>query len=498
MPVIGQPLRGCEHSADTRMAKGKSMETDVLTNRGDIRRPFIVARAKAGAIRRLVTSIVLISVSMLLATGIVLAVPADEWAPPVRTGVWDAVVLQHAVSTPALPSDSDQCVGSASEWVNTDDQTSVVLRTYRCDSQATARRVAGFSVEDAPSPRSVSPTVFGDAKDYAYSQQFDEIARSVRFWAQGQWVRSMEVYCDPLAIAVCEDLNVVLSRDLAAADGQQIGTRDSGALIGALVNVFFAIPATGWFVFVGVPGLVRWTSLPRFNMPQPPPRGWRSLDATVRSLKRRSIARGSLIGLRRALFICLGVVIVMLSSPIKPDFTTLSLWTSATVLSVALVVLYWLASKLSHAALSVGTEWRSSLRRGDRGYGRFILGHLLRLANLSVVLFMSAFFVVVFLLYYIGGTHSNRGQRLIATLNNRNDAGQRGFVDDFVANALSATHMSAELALLLPVLAVFLLAVDRLGLRFLARSIQDVTERGLTPHVLYLRSFGRRPGSAAS
>jgi len=55
---------------------------------------FIVARAKAGAIRRLVTSIVLISVSMLLATGIVLAVPADEWAPPVRTGVWDAVVLQ--------------------------------------------------------------------------------------------------------------------------------------------------------------------------------------------------------------------------------------------------------------------------------------------------------------------------------------------------------------------------------------------------------------------
>ena len=453
--------------------------------------PPLIASVHAGVRRLLSVCCICIAVAVLLAPGTAAAASDDEWEPATQTDVWEAVVLKQVVSTPALPHDSENCMGSASQWTRAHDQTAVVLRAYRCDSQAIAKRVAGFSVSDAPTPRSVSPSIFGENRDYAYSQTFVGTGiKAVRFWAQGSQVLSLEVYCERLSLAACDELNTSLSRDLATVSGEDVENRDSGGLISSLINVFFGIPVAGWLIFVGLPGFIRWTLLPRFPVPDPPPPGWNPLTAQVKRLKRRSFAFGAVRGLRRALFIALGVVLAMLASPIRPDFSVVSLWVSLAVFVLVVATLYWVAYRLYDPALSVGTEWRSAIRRGDRGYARYLLGHVMRLMSFCAVLFFLTFFVTVFILYYFGGTHSNRGQYLIARLNNRNEAGQRGFMDDFFASALTATHMSAELALLLPILAFVLLTIDRVGLHLLARSITDVTERGRTPHVLYLRSFG--------
>ena len=101
--------------------------------------PPLIASVHAGVRRLLSVCCICIAVAVLLAPGTAAAASDDEWEPATQTDVWEAVVLKQVVSTPALPHDSENCMGSASQWTRAHDQTAVVLRAYRCDSQAIAK-----------------------------------------------------------------------------------------------------------------------------------------------------------------------------------------------------------------------------------------------------------------------------------------------------------------------------------------------------------------------
>lgn len=419
----------------------------------------------------------------------------DDWSPASAAPGedWNVITPKRTASAPALPRDSENCSGTVIQWTRSRDQAAVVLRKFQCDSEKTSTRVAAFMVGDRPTPSAVAPSIFGENRDLAYTRpRLEGIAPSVRFWAQGNHVIQIEVYCQSVRDDDCISLNAALSRDLASVFEHPVSTREpqSSILLNALISVFVTIPATAWVIFVALPGLVRWIAKPTFPAPDTPHEKWTNLASAVRRLKIRSFVRGGIIGLRRGLLIILAFFLAVLASPIPVPASRLSLHVAVLALIVIIPISYWASRKLVHPALLVGTEWRSSMQRGDRGYSRFVAGHILRMTSRAALVFFVAFYATIFALYFLGGMHGNRGQEIIGRINRRHEAGQQGFFDYFVANALTAAHFSAELVILLTLLVTLLLGLEQLGNRLLARSIADVTEHGEIPHVLYLRNFG--------